>query len=344
MTLEEIRSLPKVELHCHLDGSLSREYMERQIGRPIRPEEVRVSEDCRDLAEYLAKFRLPLASIQSERGLREAGYDFIKYSAADHIIYTEPRFAPLSSAGSGLSAGEIIGAVLEGLEQGKREFGVEYQVIVCAMRHQSFEENLDMFRAAASFLGRGVGGADLAGDEASWPMAGFRDLFEEVGRLGLPFTIHAGECGSVQNVADAIAAGASRIGHGIAMGTGAGTPDRSLRMEQQRLCRERRIGIELCPTSNLQTRAVRHPSEYPLREFLDAGLLATISTDNRTVSGTTLSRELFLAQRDYGATDRELLAMEKNAVEVSFAKEDVKKRLRRLLEEGRGGLGEKCFT
>ena len=191
-------------------------------------------------------------------------------------------------------------------------------MIVCAMRNHSFEENLDMLKTARAFLGQGVCAADLAGDEASWPMSGFTGLFEEVRKMGFPYTIHAGECGSVQNIIDAVNCGAARIGHGTAM---RGNP------EVQKLCREKHIGIEMCPISNLQTRAVESTAQYPMREFLDAGLLATINTDNRTVSGSSVTKELEFIQKEYGVRDEEVLLLMRNAVSVSFAPDEVKAEL-----------------
>ena len=168
-----------------------------------------------------------------------------------------------------------------------------------------------------------MAGADLAGDEARYPMAEYKELFTDAIAMGYPLTLHAGECGSVENIREAAQIGARRIGHGVAM---AGHP------EVQRLCREKGIGIELCPTSNFQTRAVRAPEAYPLREFLDAGLLVTVSTDNRTVSGCSLTGELTLAREKLGVTDRELVQMQQNAVRASFADAETKEALLKELK------------
>lgn len=324
MRLEELIKLPKIEQHCHLDGSLSREFVEMRLGRKVQESELQVSEDCTSLNEYLDKFVLPCSCIEDAEGLEAAGYDFISQMKKENVVYTEVRFAPLNPAHESLSLDRVLESLLKGLERGKQEFGVAYNVIVCAMRHHSEETNLKMFRAAREFLGVGICAGDLAGAEALFPMSGFRNLFAEVRKLGMPFTLHAGECGNVQNIADAISAGAGRIGHGIAMRGNTGI---------QKLCREKRIGIEMCPISNLQTRAVEGTSDYPLREFLNAGLAVTINTDNRTVSNTTLSRELEFVQRVYGITDEEIIQMMRNAVDSLFADESVKDRLLKLYEK-----------
>ena len=272
---------------------------------------------CR-IHEYLEKFDLPVQCLQSEKSMRKAGYDFIRSVAAENMKYVEVRFAPLFSAHEGFSTEQVIEALLNGLEDGRKDFGTESNIIVCAMRHQSEEDNLAMFRAARNFLGEGVCCGDLAGDEAAWPMKNFVYLFEEAKQLGLPFVIHAGECGSAENIREAVECGARRIGHGIAM---KGHPDII------KLVKDTRTGVEMCPISNLQTKAVEGPEDYPMREFLDNGLLVTVNTDNRTVSNTSISRELGFIQETYGIRDDELKLMMENAVRVSFAGDSVKDRI-----------------
>lgn len=320
-------NFPKLELHCHLDGSLSREFVESRLARGIALSELQVNKECRDLSEYLEKFSLPLTCLQDEEGMRKAGYDFIKNVSGENIRYIEVRFAPNLSSHDTFTCSRVIQALLEGLESGKKDFGTEYNVIVCAMRGHTQEQNLMMLKSAREFLGEGVCAADLAGNEAAYPMSEFMKLFEEVKKMSMPFTIHAGECGSEKNVEDAVKVGALRIGHGIAM--------RGHR-DIEELCCKKRIGIEMCPLSNLQTKAVGDISEYPLKEFIDAGLKVTINTDNRTVSGSTVSDELKFIQETYGIHDEEIYQIMENAVEVSFADDSVKDRLLRQIQNAKG--------
>ena len=317
----DILAMPKIELHCHLDGSLPpafiRQYMRDRFGETVEDREMMVDPDCHDLAECLKKFALPLRCLQDRAGLEEAGYQLLRQAAAENVRYIEARFAPAQSTAEGLTVRAVIQAVLDGMERGN-VFGVKWGVLLCAMRGRPEEENRQMLEAGREFLGAGVVGADLAGDEARYPMADYKGLFADAIAMGYPLTLHAGECGSVENIREAVQLGARRIGHGVAM---AGHPD------VQRLCREKGVGIELCPTSNFQTRAVRAPEDYPLREFLDAGLLATVNTDNRTVSGCNLTGELTLAKEKLGVSDRELVQMQENAVRASFADADTKEAL-----------------
>lgn len=319
MTSEELRKLPKIELHCHLDGSLSRSFIEERLKRSVEEKEIRVSEDCRNLEEYLGKFVLPIACLQDRAGLTGAGYDVLRTMGAENVRYAEIRFDPAACGSKGMSVKQAIEALLKGLEKGKQDFGVAYNVIVCAMRHYSEEDNYRTFQTAREFLGAGVCAVDLAGAEAQYPMSEFMNLFHRVQKLGIPCTIHAGECGNADNIADAVRAGARRIGHGIAMRG---------RDDIQKLVKKAGVGIEMCPISNLQTKAVKGPEEYPLREFLDKGLLVTINTDNRAVSGTSLTKELEFITKTYGIRDEEILLCMKNAAEVSFADERTKEGFR----------------
>lgn len=318
MNREEISRLPKIDLHCHLDGSLTLESAKDLLKREVDISELQVSDDCTSLAEYLEKFDLPVSCIQNKEGLTRVSYDFLKEVSKENIKYIEVRFAPLLSVNENLNCRDVIEAVLEGLEKAKKEVETEYNVIVCAMRNHSEEENLEMFKTAKEFLKKGVCAGDLAGNEAAFPMKEFTNLFAKVKEMGFPFTLHAGECHNVENVVDSVKAGAARIGHGIAL---------SGNEEAIKLCRDKKTGIEMCPISNIQTKAVTEDEIYPMKEFLDCGLKVTINTDNRMVSNTTISKEIEFVQKNYGITDEEIKLMMRNALEVSFASKEVKERL-----------------
>lgn len=322
MTIDELRKMPKIELHCHLDGSLSKEFIEKRLSRKVSEEELSVTDDCGSLAEYLEKFALPGECLKDEEGLSEAGYDVLKTMSMENVIYAEIRFAPLLSVTESMDIERVISSLLKGLEKGKQDFGVEYNVIVCAMRHHSMEQNYEMVKIASKFLGKGMCAADLAGAEAQYPMSEFMELFERTRELGMPFTIHAGECGNAENISDALKVGAKRIGHGIAM---------KGRMDIQEVVRRSGVGIEMCPISNLQTKAIKSVEEYPMREFFDEGLLVTVNTDNRTVSNTSMTKELDFIQRTYEISDDEIRRMMNNAVDVAFVNDEMRERLRNKL-------------
>ncbi len=186
MTAGELGKMPKIELHCHLDGSLGRAFLEKRLGREVSPQELSVPDDCASLAEYLEKFALPCSCLMDEEGLEGAGHDILKTMSAEQVCYAEIRFAPLLSVTAQMGTQQVLAALLRGLERGRRESGTEYNVIVCAMRHHTQEQNYEMIKAASRFLGSGVCAADLAGDEARYPMSGFMELFAKVRRLGMP--------------------------------------------------------------------------------------------------------------------------------------------------------------
>lgn len=310
----------KVELHCHLDGSLNIDFVDemlRKQGIVYEREELRrkleVSPKCTSLTEYLEKFDLPLLCLQTKEGLTRAAYELVRDVAKEHVKYLEVRFAPMLSTNSGLSCKEVIASVVDGLKKGEKEYGVYASAIVCAMRHHSLERNLEMLKSARPFVGKGVCALDLAGDESAFPTEQFRQLFAQATAWEIPFTIHSGETGNVDNVREAIALGAKRLGHGIALYK---SP------ELRRLCKEKRIGIEMCPTSNLQTKAVDGMENYPLEMFLNEGLLVSLHTDNRTVSGTTLQRE----QAYFDDSVIEICT--RNAIETAFTTEEMKEELR----------------
>lgn len=315
--------LPRLDLHCHLDGSLSQGCIEELLGRSVKLEELQADMDCQSLAEYLEKFEIPLECLQTEKGLERAGYDLMKSAASDQVDYIEARFAPLFSGQRGLSTEQVIESVLRGMEQGKKEFDIDYGVIVCAMRHEKEEANLQMLKAAREFLGNGVCAADLAGNEAAFPMSQFMNLFAEVKRMEMPFTllqVSAAVCRIFWMQCRAVA---SRVGHGIALRG---------QKEAIRICRDRHIGIEMCPLSNMQTKAVKDPADYPIQEFLRENLLVTINTDNRMVSQTTLEKEFAFLREQYAVTREQEVQMTKMPLRWRFASDEVKAQLWKAME------------
>lgn len=315
----------KIELHCHLDGSLNLNFVDEMLreqgiiyGCSELEEKLKVNPDCTSLTEYLEKFDLPLLCLQTREGLKRAAYELVENVASEGVKYIEVRFAPMLSILKGLHCSEVIACVVEGLEEAGKQYGVFASAIVCAMRHHSLEQNMEMLHAARKFVGYGVCALDLAGDESLFPTKLFRPLFEQARAWGIPFTIHSGECGSVENVREAIELGAKRLGHGIAL-------QKSCQLRQ--LCREKRIGIEMCPTSNLQTGAVDSLEHYPLKQFLDEGLLVSIHTDNRTVSGTTLLMEEAFVKEQLGLSEKDIEKCTANAIETAFASAEIKEQL-----------------
>lgn len=314
-----IKELPKVELHCHLDGSLSVNAIKRlaeneNLSLPETDKSLKQSviapDPCYSLVEYLQPFDILLSYLCTLENFELAAYELMKEAAMEHTMYMEIRFAPLLSVKEGMSARQIVEHVIAGIERAKREFPIKGAVIVCGMRHQSVADNIALLEEIKDLYGSGVCAVDIAGSEADYPPLLQTEFFQRAKELGIPYTIHAGECGSVQSVADALSLGAKRIGHGVSLRNAP---------ELRAKCREQKIGIELCPTSNKQTKAIDSMEHYPIGLFMEEGLLVTINTDNRTVSNITLTEELTWMAKEYQIDPVQLT---QNGIEASFA--DVK--------------------
>ncbi len=214
MTQEELLRLPKVELHCHLDGSLSQEFIQKRLGKSVKKEELSVSDDCTSLAEYLEKFDMPCQCLKDEEGLEEAGYDVLK-SMSKHVCYAGDPLCTDSETES-MSCKKAMEALIKGLERGKQDFAIEYGVIACAMRHIDEEENWRMIRLQENSWIR-VCGADLAGAEASTHVTVHEICLKIQERLVCPLRFMPASAEVWTNITDAVNVGAKRIGHGIAM-------------------------------------------------------------------------------------------------------------------------------
>ncbi|WP_406544271.1 adenosine deaminase [Pseudobutyrivibrio sp.] len=317
--------MPKIDLHCHLDGSLDLEVTHKLLaerGEDYDFQEFRklmqVDPDCQNLAEYLKRFDLPNHCLQDVEGIKTSAYHFAKNAALENVKYIEARFAPVQSMKQGLKPIEIIEAVEAGLAQARGEFDIETGMIICMMRGMDDEFNYSIAKAGREMLGAGVVACDIAGDEESYPMSQQMELFRAVKALDMPFTIHVGETGNAQNVRDAIDVGAVRLGHGIAM---------ARNEELMKYCASRHVGVEICPTSNLQTKAYRHIKDCPICLFMEHGIPVSLNTDNRTVSNTNLSTEFDKVSVSFRLTDEQIHKIYTDSVEMSFASDDVKHRL-----------------
>ena len=219
-------NMPKIELHCHLDGSVSlpliQKLMQQEGKEPLGLEELReklvAPMDCSSLAEYLEKFELPLGCLQTKEGLSAAAQDLALSAAKEQVKYLEVRFAPAFSMEQGLSVREILESVRDGLKKAEEKADILTGMIVCTMRNLETEKNIAMLKEAREFLGNGVVACDLAGDEKAYPTAAFADVFATAKKYGMPYTIHAGECGSREEIRTAIEHGNIFFGFQIAHG------------------------------------------------------------------------------------------------------------------------------
>ncbi len=333
--LHLLSELPKVDLHVHLDGCIKPSTLLKlasQQGKSLPTNDanrllnyVQVSEDCTSLTEYLTKFDFVLPFLQTKEALEQVAFEVVEQAAEHRIKYIEVRFAPQLHREYGLSAADTIDHVIEGLRRGEEHFGVKARAIAICMRNHTVAANIEVIEAASRFVGRGLVAVDLAGDETTYPAALFREAFALARKLGIPVTIHAGEAAGPDNIEEAVLhLGASRVGHGVRL-----QEDENV----MNLIRELRIPLELCPTSNIQTKAVNGWDAYPIREYYDQGILLTVNTDNPGVSGTNITKEYDVLTEKFGFTLQEITVLIMNGVEASFLEPDEKAALKKDFEE-----------
>lgn len=325
--------LGKIDLHLHLDGSLSPLFMRErleQYGLPVPAglhQAMTVPEICENLADYLKLFDLTDCVLQYADALEASAFDLVERLSGQGLLYAEIRFAPARHQKAGLTQEEAVESVIRGLRRGESAFpSIRTGLLLCFMVGDG-ENHAGTLDAALRYFGRGVAGVDLAGPEGLRPLTDYAPLFARVREAGIPFTIHAGECGSYENICTAVGFGARRIGHGVAA---IRSPD------CMALLRERGTVIECCYTSNLQTRAVPAPDRHPIRTFYDAGLRVTVNTDNMTVSDISLAREHEKLSEQFSFTEEDFLRMDENAVSGAFLGEEKKRELLGLLRKGQG--------
>lgn len=324
-----IKNYAIIDLHLHLDGSLSLESAKelakiQNIVLPENDEEIierlQVSEGCRDLNEYLEKFAFPGSLLQTKEGISTAVYKLAEELKEQGLLYAEIRFAPQKHMEQGMSQEEVVEAAIDGMKKSD----LKAQLILCCMRgNDNHEENFETVQVAGNYLGKGVCAVDLAGAEALFPTDNFEDLFVLAKELNIPYTIHAGEASGPSSVYKALEFGAKRIGHGV----------RSIEdFELMKKLTDEKIYLEFCPTSNLNTRIFEKIEEYPIREFLDAGVKITVNTDNMAVSNTTLKEEYALLIETFHLNEKEVKQIVNNSIEASFADDETKLWIKAVLE------------
>jgi adenosine deaminase len=320
LPLEFFQSLPKADLHVHLDGSLRLQTIvdlarEENVELPsYEAAELRrimhLGENCGSLAEYLKAFDVTLKVMQTESSLFRIAFELGEDAARENVRYMEVRYAPMLHTQRGLKLTRVVEAVLAGLKSARDKFGIESNVIVCGIRNVSPASSLEMAELAVAYKGRGVVGFDLAGAEYDHPAKHHRAAFQLVRDNNINVTIHAGEAYGPESIAQAIhVCGAHRIGHGC-----------RLREDGDLLhyVNDHRTPLECCPSSNVQTGAVRDLSSHPLKLYFNLGLRVTVNTDNRLVTDTTVSKELWLCHTQMGMSFRDIKSMIMAGFKSSF--------------------------
>jgi adenosine deaminase len=320
-------ALPKVELHLHLDCSLSYEVAARL--RPgLNPAEYQgefaAPPRCNNLVDYIRRAQAGIALMQTEESLRAVTLDLFEQLAKDNVIYAEIRFAPLLHTADGLSPEEVVSAVDAALAEGIAASGIEARLILCTLRHFSEKQSMATVQLVERFRGTRVVGFDIAADEAGYPVTAHRSAFHYAIEHGIHRTAHAGEACGPHSVWETLREfQPARIGHGV---RSIEDPDLVAHLK------ESRIHLEVCPTSNVQTGAASSLPQHPIDRLYRAGVSLSVNCDGRTISQITLAQEYSRLKDAFKWSKAEFLNCNLEAVRAAFIPEELREKLERRLE------------
>ncbi len=339
LPLELLRAAPKVLLHDHLDGGLRPATiveLARELsygGLPTNePDQLaqwfRASAAAGSLPLYLRGFAHTIAVMQTPEAVERVAYECGEDLARDGVVYAEIRYAPVFSTARGMNLEQVVRSVERGFTRAESRHGIVLRQIVAAMRDRT--DSLEMAELAIANRERGVVGFDIAGEEAGHPPKAHLEAFQLCRRENFSITIHAGEAFGPASIWQALQyCGAHRIGHGVRLvedmaiaDAGAGAPAGEAKVVKlgalAAYVRDKRIPLELCPSSNVDTGAVVSLADHPIRHFLAQSFRVTVNTDNRLMSGVTLSDEFHRLSHTFGLglADVEKLAI--NAMKSAF--------------------------
>lgn len=333
ITRSLLERLPKAELHCHLDGSLRPATMlelarDHKVPMPRDDAEAlgrfMLVREAKNLDEYLRRFDVTLSVMQTAEALERVAYELAEDSWKEGVRYIEVRYAPVLNIRRGLTLSEVVEAPLRGLAKAERDHGIVGRVIVCALRTLAPETSIELARLAVDHRESGVVGFDLAGGESGNPASLHAGAFQYAHEHGLACTCHAGEGDGAASVHQAVhQCFAQRIGHGTRM-----IEDATL----TQYVNDRRIALEICLTSNVQTRVTDNYAAHPLRTYFDQGLNVVLNTDNRLMSGVGLVDEYDVAARTFGFSFDDIARMALNGFESAFLPEQERRQLVTMAE------------
>lgn len=318
--MKKYESLKKVDLHCHLDGSLNLNQVSKWTRKNVGDvEKLLELQEKGNKEQYKECLAYPKTLLQTKMRLKDAAVQLCKDLESDYVIYAEVRLDPLSHISKGMNINDVISTVLEGF----KESSLKVKLILCMKRDREFEENKIVIDAAKRYSKKGVVAVDLIGDECAYPTRSFKELFDYAKTVGIPFVIHAGEFGTAKDIDAAISFGASRIGHGVKAITS---------FETMEKLKKHNIPLEICLSSNVDSGLYEKYSDNPVQRLADSGVTVIACTDNRTLSNTTLTDEYNTLNRVFDFTIKELTDMNKLAIEHSFASDKEKAELLKEFE------------
>jgi adenosine deaminase len=329
----DFRSLPKIELHLHLDCSLSYQVVSKLQPSVTREEYQRdyiAPARCTNLAEFLSRAPMGFRLMQTEDSLRLVTEDLFQQLVEDGVIYAEIRFAPLLHLENGLSAEQVVATVERSVENLIRETGMQAGVILCTLRHFTAAQSMQTAELVEKFRGSRIVALDVAGDEAGFPLDAHIGAYRYARELGLFRTAHAGEGLGPESVWETLRLlDPQRIGHGT----------RSI--EDPKLVehlRQKRIHLELCPTANVQIiPSIASMEEHPIDRLYRAGVSLNINSDSRMLTPTTLTKEYEILHRVFHWTKQDFQRANLMGLDAAFVENEVKQQLKKRLLDAYGG-------
>src|SRR3954468_19600404 len=334
-TRDQVRRAPKVLLHDHLDGGLRPQtiielaadcgHQLPDVGGDMTAESLgkwfAEASDSGSLERYLETFDHTVGVMQTAAALTRVARECVEDLAADGVVYAEVRYAPEQHVGQGLTLDEVVAAVQAGFDEGVAAAGgrIVVRQLLTAMRHQA--RSMEIAELAIAWRDRGVAGFDIAGAEAGFPPTRHLDAFEYLQRENAHFTIHAGEAFGLPSIWEAIQwCGADRLGHGVRIIDDITVaPDGSVELGRlAAYVRDKRIPLEMCPASNIQTGAAASIAEHPIGLLTRLRFRVTVNTDNRLMSGTSMTSEFAALADAFGYSVRDLEWFTVNAMKSAF--------------------------
>ena len=322
----DYHQLPKIELHLHLDCSLSYKVVQ-QIDPAISLKEYNDSfiapSKCTDLLDYLSRAVKGFALMQTKEQLQLVTIDLLEQLKADNVIYAEIRFAPLLHLAKGLTATEVVQTVNDAITTGIQQTGVEARLILCTLRHYSEEQSIETVKLVEQFRGTNVVAFDIAGDEAGYPVTNHIKAFEYAKANNIHCTAHAGEAKGPDSVRETLQHfHPSRIGHGTRS-----AEDESL----LGFLKTNNIHLEVCPTSNIQTNVFDKMNDHAADKIYNAGVSMSINTDARTITPVTLTSEYAVLEKTFSWTKDHFIKCNIEAISYAFCSIDLKKSLKQQI-------------
>lgn len=323
---QQLQQLPKVELHVHLDCSLSFQVVQKLLPGTTQEdynERFVAPENCGSLVEYIKCASASIDIMQTREQLELVTLDFIEQLQADNVIYCEVRFAPLQHLNQGLTAKEVVKTVNETISKATADLEMEVRLILCSLRHFSESQSLETVQLVYNFKGTNVVGFDLAADEAGYPIDEHKSAFEFARENEIPCTCHAGEACGPKNVWEAIdELHVRRIGHGVR------SYEDSTLMEY---LKEKDIHLEVCPTSNIKTGIYPKLANHNIDKIYRSGVSLSVNTDGRSLSNVSLFDEYKNLNTHFDWKLKDYLATNLFAIEAAFVDEETKTSLKKKL-------------